>query len=60
MIYENDNLIIPEEYKKMSVSELKAEKDKMLAEIMKNRIVKQSKINKCPSINFNYIMFLKD
>ena len=52
--YENDNLIIPKEYKKMSVSELKAEKDKMFAEIMKNRIIKPSKTNRCASVNFNF------
>lgn len=31
--YENDNLVIPETYKKMSVSELEKEKAKALKEI---------------------------
>ncbi len=31
--YENDTLIIPEKYKKMSVSELEKEKKKLLEEI---------------------------
>ncbi|MCC8139485.1 MAG: hypothetical protein LIO67_04140 [Lachnospiraceae bacterium] len=33
MAYENDNLLIPEEYKKMSVSEIEREKERMLQEI---------------------------
>lgn len=33
MAYENDTLIIPEKYKKMSVSELEKEKARLLQEI---------------------------
>lgn len=32
--YENDTLIIPEKYKKMSVSEIEREKVRMLKEIL--------------------------
>lgn len=32
--YENDILIIPEKYKKMSVSEIEREKERMLKEIL--------------------------
>ena len=33
MMYENDKLIIPEKYKKMSVSELREEKNRVYMEI---------------------------
>lgn len=32
--YENDILIIPEKYKKMSVSEIEREKERMLKELL--------------------------
>lgn len=32
-VYENDTLVIPERYKKMSVSELEKEKSKILEEL---------------------------
>lgn len=35
MIYENDKLIIPEKYRKMSVSELRHEKEKLYTQIKK-------------------------
>lgn len=35
MTYENDKLIISDKYRKMSVSELRREKEKVLAEIKK-------------------------
>lgn len=35
MMYENDRLNIPEEYKKMSVSELRNEKQRVYEEIRK-------------------------
>ena len=34
MAYENDTLYIPENYKKMSVSEIKKEKERMLKQIL--------------------------
>ena len=37
MIYENDKLIIPEKYKKMSVSELRSEKERIYMEINKTK-----------------------
>ena len=37
MTYENDKLIIPEEYQKMSVSELRFEKEKLYTQIRKDR-----------------------
>ena len=36
MTYENDRLIIPDKYRKMSVSELRSEKEKVLAEFKKS------------------------
>lgn len=46
-VYENDTLIIPERYKKMSVSELEKEKRKVLQEIhMKEKSKKNVKENK--------------
>ena len=33
MIYENDKLVIPKKYQEMSVSELNAEKEKVLKEL---------------------------
>lgn len=50
--YENDNLVIPEEYKKMSVSELEKEKIKVLKKI---RASKRSK--KVMKKNKNNIIF---
>lgn len=47
--YENDNLIIPEKYKKMSVSELEKEKKRLLEEInvseKSKKTVKKNKNN---------------
>ena len=36
MMYENDKLNIPESYRKMSVSELRREKEKLYSEIRKS------------------------
>ncbi len=41
MIYGNDKLIIPEKYQKMSVSELRSEKEKLYTQI-KDKIQKTS------------------
>lgn len=47
MICENDILIIPEEYKNMSIEEIELEKNKMLKEIkIQNLKKKQNKENK--------------
>ena len=40
--YENDTLIIPERYKKMSVSELEKEKIKVLEELAGSEIPKKT------------------
>lgn len=37
MMYENDKLNIPEEIKRMSVSEIRYEKEKIYEEIKKNK-----------------------
>ena len=51
---ENDKLVIPEKYKSMSVSELKREEKKVLADILKQeRPKKTAKTNK-RKIVFNY------
>ncbi len=53
-VYENDVLEIPEEYKRMSVSELEKEKERLLQEIYsKERPKKQVKANK-RNIVFNF------
>ncbi len=54
MVYENDILEIPEKYKKMSLSELEEEEERILKtlEIKKTREVRQ-KIEACP-IKFNF------
>ena len=53
MSYENDELIIPKEYKQMSASELECEKRKLLSEIMASpRQKKEVKKNK-RNIRFN-------
>ena len=48
-VYENDTLIIPEKYKRMSVSELEEEKKKILNEIniswRTKKIIKENKNN---------------
>ena len=45
--YENDTLVIPEKYKKMSVSELEKEKKKVLKEInvseRQKKVIKKNK-----------------
>lgn len=40
MMYENDKLMIPERYKKMSVSELRCEKEKLYGQIKKENKTK--------------------
>ncbi|MDD6615372.1 MAG: hypothetical protein PUF13_04625 [Lachnospiraceae bacterium] len=53
MIYENDKLEIPEKYRKMSVSELREEKEKIYATIKTEK--KSSAVNKAVvgSVIFN-------
>lgn len=47
--YENDTLVIPEKYKKMSVSELEIEKKKVLKELLSSdrpkKVVRENKNN---------------
>lgn len=44
MIMENDEFVIPEQYRKMSVTELDAEANKMLKEIQQGkRIIRDKK-----------------
>ena len=46
-VYENDNLVISPKYKKMSISELRAEKERLLKEIKaSDRPKKKIKSNK--------------
>ena len=55
MIYENDKLIIPEKYRKMSVSELRYEKEKLYTQIQKERKSNvQSKPIKSNSVVFHF------
>lgn len=55
-VYENDTLIIPEKYKRMSVSELEEEKKKILNEInisgRTKKIIKENKNNIIFSFQF--------
>lgn len=47
MIQENDKLNIPGKYQKMSATELKKEKEKVLADLLsKERVIKQKKVNR--------------
>ena len=46
MIYENDVFDIPEKYRKMSVSELRRESEKLYSEIKKSTNVKDAKKEK--------------
>lgn len=48
---EDNNLIIPEEYKKMSLEELTIEKEKLLTKLLEERTQK-SKENNCPKKRF--------
>jgi ribosomal protein L7Ae-like RNA K-turn-binding protein len=47
--YENDTLVIPEKYKKMSVSEIKIEKKKVLGKLLSSdrpkKVVRKNKNN---------------
>lgn len=43
MMYENDKLIIPEKYRKMSVSELRYEKEKLYTQIQRENKEKVQK-----------------
>ena len=55
MIYENDKLIIPEKYRKMSVSELRYEKEKLYTQIKKEKKANaQSKSIKSNSVIFHF------
>ena len=52
MMYENDKLIIPEKYRKMSVNELRNEKEKIYIQIQKE---KRTKTQSTPTKNKNII-----
>ena len=54
MVYEDDTLEIPEKYKKMSLAELKEEKERIYKtlDLKKTRTVRE-KIDACP-IKFNF------
>lgn len=55
MMYENDKLIIPEKYRKMSVSELKREKEKVYTEIRKKSSEeRKKKVYKNETIMFRF------
>ena len=46
-VYENDTLVIPQKYKRMSASEIEVEKEKVLRKlVMSERSVKEQKKNK--------------
>lgn len=49
--YENDTLIIPEKYKRMSVSEIKREKERMLKKIL---LTERPRKEKSSSIVFKF------
>lgn len=46
MAYENDNFSIPEEIKKMSLEEIKREKERLYQELKGNKKNKQDKATK--------------
>jgi len=53
-VYENDTLIIPEKYKKMSVSELEKEKARMLQRITSSERPKKTAKKNRNNITFNF------
>lgn len=55
MMYENDKLMIPERYKKMSVSELRYEKEKLYGQIKKeNKTNISPKTSEHKSVVFHF------
>ena len=56
MICENDKLNIPEKYKKMSVSELRSEKERICMEIrqQKSRTLEYTEKSVRKNITFNF------
>ena len=55
MIYENDKLMIPDRYKKMSVSELRYEKEKLFEQLKKEtKTNAQKKSCKDKSVVFHF------
>lgn len=56
MMYENDKLNIPEKYRKMSVSELKCEKERVYAQLKKSSFSRENKENeyKRKSLTFHF------
>lgn len=52
--YENDTLVIPEKYKKMSVSELEKEKEKVLREVLKTERTKKNEKKNKKNIIFHF------
>ena len=48
-VYENDKLVIPKKYKKMSISEIEKEKDLLLKQILLSdrpkKVIKKNKNN---------------
>lgn len=55
MKYENDKLNIPEKYRKMSVSELRCEKEKVYSELRRTSVeITRRKANKKEPIVFHF------
>lgn len=50
MVYENDNFSIPEEIKKMSLEEIKREKERLYQELKSNKKIEKNKTRKRDSI----------
>lgn len=56
MIYENDKLNIPEEYRKMTASELRSEREKLYRELKEstNQNLKKTAVLKRKTITFKF------
>ena len=59
MMYENDKLNIPEQYRNMSVSDLRCEKERIYAQIKRNSsdaLVEKGE-NKRKNVKFNFQLY---
>lgn len=54
MYYENDKFTVPEEYRKMSVSELRSEKEKLYARLKNEQPKHGKKVSRKTNIVFKF------
>ena len=54
MMYENDKFVIPDEYRKMSVSELRSKKERLYKQLKSEQPLKAKKTSTFQGIAFKF------